>query len=131
MKPDQLKHPQPLTGPGITTVTSTMATATTATNTGDGMIEMTSMKNHRDGISDIRDGMPDVSTVKNETDGKTNNAEKIAGQETSTNMNGETMTVKVGGSDDSDVSLTVVLETYNCKGFMRSSDYILKPFNKL
>ena len=95
------------------------------------MIETTSMKNHRDGMSDIRDGMPDVSTAKNETDGKTTNAEKIAGQETLTNMNGETMRVKVGGSDDSDVSLTVVLETCNCKGFMRSSDYILKPFNKL
>ena len=76
-------------------------------------------------MSDIRDGMPDVSTVKNGTDGETTNAEKIAGQETLTNMNGETKRVKVGGSDGSDVSQTVVLETYNCKGFMQSSEYIL------
>ena len=69
--------------------------------------------------------MPDVSTVKNGTDGKTANAEKIAGQETLTNMNGETMRVKVGGSNGSDISQTVVLETYNCKGCMQSSEYIL------
>ena len=128
MKPDQLKHPQPLAGPGSTTVTrstSTMATATTATNTGDGITETTSMKNHRDGMSDNRDGMPDVSTVKYGTDGKTANAGKIAGQETLTNMNWETIRVKVGGSDGSDVSQTVALETYNCKGFMQSSKYML------
>ena len=67
----------------------------------------------------------DVLTVKNGTDGETTNAEKIAGRETLTNINGETMRVKVGGSDGSDVSQTVVLETYNCKGFMQSSEYIL------
>ena len=51
--------------------------------------------------------------MKNVTDGKIIMVEKTAGQETLTSTNGETMKVKVGGSDSFP---TVVLEAYNCKG---------------